>query len=264
MQLNIGCNIKIQKIFKKDYMNKLWHFGDSFATFSDLYDRYPEWIARSINYEHIAMGEGGFSNEQIFSKILKYYNSFKKDDILIINFSFLSRMSYVDQFGNIQSTNTLFDDNNSHLTKKGVDFLRTDNEKMIDYLLSCNYDYNIKLFKNISILLNNLIDLGVIVYSVLIKKEELYLNKKIYKINEYNLNLPNELIFSNTGYFDWLINRGWKNEEDIHYTNGIQYELAIEYSNRMLLLNTNSILIKTINKNLLSNNIIKPIKKNLI
>jgi hypothetical protein len=176
-------------------MNKLWHFGDSFATFTNHNDTFSHWIARSIEYVYVPMGESGLSNEQIFSKILKYYNSFKKDDILIINFSFLSRMSYVDSFGNIHSTNTLFDDGNSQLTKQGVDFLRTDNEKMIDYLLSCNYDYNIKLFKNISILLNNLIDLGVLVYSVSIKKEELYLNKKIFKINQYNLNIPNEIFF---------------------------------------------------------------------
>jgi hypothetical protein len=244
-------------------MNKLWNFGDSFATFKDNYDSYPAWLANSINYEHVAMGEGGFSNEQIFSKILKYYNFFKKNDILIINFSFFSRMSYVNEFGEIQSTNTLFDDNNSQLTKDGVNFLRTNNEKMIDYLLSCNYDYNIKLFNNMSILLDNLIKIGVMVYSVFIKKEELYLNKKIFTINEYNLNVPNELFFQPAGYFNWLVSMGWKNEEDIHYTNGIQKSLAYEYAKRMLLLNPDSDIIQKMNINLISNEH-PPVTKNLI
>jgi hypothetical protein len=64
------------------------------------------------------------------------------------------------------------------------------------------------------------------------RKEDLYKGKKIYKIEDYDLKLFNELIFEPT-YFDWLVNKGWKNEEEGHYTKGIQEELAQEYIKRI-------------------------------
>ena len=50
--------------------------------------------------------------------------------------------------------------------------------------------------------------------------------------NEYDLELVNELKFEPT-YYDWLVNRGWKNEEEGHYTKGIQDELCLEYIKRI-------------------------------
>jgi 3-methyladenine DNA glycosylase Tag len=69
---------------------------------------------------------------------------------------------------------------------------------------------------------------GVRVYHIFIKKDNLYYGNKIFNKTEYDFNLPNELNFK-PNYYQWLINKQWKNEEDIHYTNNIQKELAEEY-----------------------------------
>jgi hypothetical protein len=73
---------------------------------------------------------------------------------------------------------------------------------------------------------------GVKVYHVFIKKDNLYYGNKIFNKTEYDFNLPNELHFK-PNYYQWLINKNWKNEEDVHYTNNIQKELSIEYIKRI-------------------------------
>jgi hypothetical protein len=211
--------------------NKLYHFGDSFAVVKKS-KNFGEHIAEHFNMHYINIGETGISNEQIFHKILDYYENINSNDIVLINFSFLARGLMVNEMGNLKSTNTLLDDNQNIITAEGLNLLRTNSATILDYFIKYSYDYNIKLFTLISKVLNNLEKRGVRVYYVFIKKDNLYYGNKTFNKTEYDFNLPNELHFK-PNYYQWLINKNWKNEEDVHYTNNIQKELSIEYIKRI-------------------------------
>ena len=88
------------------------------------------------------------------------------------------------------------------------------------------------MFTLISKALSNLEKKGIKIYYVFIKKEELYYGHK--SVNKFNYESvgKNQLVFK-PNYHQWLINNNWHNEEDIHYTNGIQKLLAAEYIKRM-------------------------------
>jgi len=207
--------------------NKLYHFGDSFAVVKKS-KNFGEYIADDLGLFYVNKGETGISNEQIFHKILDCYNDINSNDVVMINFSFLGRGLMVNENGSLKSTNTLLDDNQNIITTEGLNLLRTNSAAILDYFIKYSYDYNIKLFTSISKVLNNLEKKGVRVYHIFIKKDNLYYGNKIFNKTEYDFNLPNELNFK-PNYYQWLINKQWKNEEDIHYTNNIQKELAEEY-----------------------------------
>jgi hypothetical protein len=211
--------------------NKLYHFGDSFAVVKKS-KNFGEHIAEHFGMNYSNYAQVGYSNEQIFHSILDVYNDINKNDIVLINFSFLGRGLMVTETGHLKSTNTLLDDNIQIITQDGLNLLRTNSAAILDYFIKYSYDYNIKLFTSISKVLYNLEKKGVKVYHTFIKKDNLYYGNTVFSKDEYNLNLPNQLDFK-PNYYQWLINKNWKNEEDIHYTNGIQKELSFEYIRRI-------------------------------
>ena len=211
--------------------NKLYHFGDSFSISTGTQENFGTKIAEYYKLNYIHLGNGGDSNDQILEKIMKEQYQFKIGDIVLINFSFLSRFLTVDENGTLISSARYFDDSNRGFTGDQREYFNND-DTVLDYFLNNNYEYNIRLFSLINTFLSILVERGITIYSVMIRKEELYKGKKIYKIEDYDLKLFNELIFEPT-YFDWLVNRGWKNEEEGHYTKGIQEELSQEYIKRI-------------------------------
>jgi hypothetical protein len=211
--------------------NTLYHFGDSFTIALGSDGSFGKIIADYYELEYFHLGNGGDSNDQILEKIMKEQYPIKKGDVVLINFSFLSRFLTVDENGNLVSSARYFDDSNKGFTGDQREYFNND-DTVLDYFLNNNYEYNIRLFSLINTFLSILVERGITVYSVMIRKEDLYKGKKIYKIEDYDLKLFNELIFEPT-YFDWLVNKGWKNEEEGHYTKGIQEELAQEYIKRI-------------------------------
>jgi len=94
--------------------NTLWHFGDSFGcwgnpeqTDKEAKKGFSEYIAEhyKMNFKHFA--KQGSSNDEITKNIISQLSSFKKGDILLINWSFLSRYSYVDMFNKVKNTNDI-------------------------------------------------------------------------------------------------------------------------------------------------------------
>jgi hypothetical protein len=211
--------------------NTLYHFGDSFSISTGIQENFGKKIADNYELIYLHLGNGGDSNDQILEKIMKEQYQIKRGDVVLINFSFLSRFLTVDENGTLISSARYFDDSNRGFTEHQREYFNYD-DTVLDYFLNNNYEYNIRLFSLINTFLSILVERGITIYSVLIRKEELYMGKKIYKIEDYDLKLFNELIFEPT-YFDWLVNRGWKNEEEGHYTKGIQEELAQEYIKRI-------------------------------
>lgn len=211
--------------------NTLYHFGDSFGKAENFSNSFGIKIANHYGLKYLDLSDGGLSNDQILQKILTNLHIFKGGDVVLINFSYLTRFLTLDPNLNLTSTAKFFDDNSKQSTDL-MDSFYDGREIMMDYFLNFNYEYNIKLFKTINCLLNSLEKMGVRVLSVLLKKDSLFMGDHKIQPNEYDLELVNELKFEPT-YYDWLVNRGWKNEEEGHYTKGIQDELCLEYIKRI-------------------------------
>lgn len=211
--------------------NKLHHFGASFAVVRKS-KNFGNYIADDLGVDYINYAKVGCSNEEIFHSILDAYNNIITNDIVLINFSFLSRSLMVTPDGNFKSTNTLLNDDNQTITNEGLQLFRSDIGDILNYFIKYNYDYNIKLFTLISKVLCNLEKKGIKIYYVFVKKEELYYGRETVNKFNYDSIGQNQLVFK-PNYYQWLINNNWHNEEDIHYTNGIQKLLAAEYIKRM-------------------------------
>jgi hypothetical protein len=211
--------------------NTLYHFGDSFSNGIGFDRSFGKFISNHYNLNYQLLGNGGDSNDQIFQKIIKEQKSFNYGDVILINFSFLSRFLTVDKESNLVSSAGYYDDSKRGFTGEQMDYFNHDHT-VLDYFLNHNYEYNMRLFYLINSFLNTLFEKGITIYSVMIRKEKLYMGKKIYKVDDYDLNLINELKFEPT-YYQWLIDKGWKNEEEGHYTKGIQMDLAQEYIKRI-------------------------------
>jgi hypothetical protein len=218
--------------------NNLWHFGDSFA-----YTRtknFAQYIADEYNLNYFYLAESGSSNEQIFQKILTNLHKPKSGDLVIINFSYFTRYATLNTGGNIISTNKFFNDESFELTNEGVVFYKNNGTVLLDYFNMFNYEYNMKLFKSINLILEYLVNNGVDLYTIPIFKNNLNFGNKIIKPNNYGFKIKNELLFE-PSYYEFLVNKNWKNEEDGHYTNDIQKELSNEYIIRIEKLKNNLI-----------------------
>jgi hypothetical protein len=221
--------------------NTLYHFGDSFGKAENYANSFGIKIANHYGLKYLDFSDGGLSNDQILQKMLNNLDLFKRADVILINFSYLSRFFTLNPNLELTSTAKYFDDNSGRGTDHYESFYQN-RETLLDYFLNYNYEYNIKLFTTINSLLNGLKKRGVEVYSVLLKKDSLFMDGKEIKSNEYSFNLPNEVKFNPT-YYEWLVDRGWKNEEEGHYTKGIQDELASEYIKRIDIIRNNKKLI---------------------
>ena len=242
-------------------MNNFWHFGDSFS-FNDFNlesewkqeDNFGHIISKKLGVNYKFRSLTGISNYQIFNLILKESNNFIQGDIIFINWSFFTRGTYVDIYDErynivktnklelsynetqniIKSTNHWFDENHGEFNKDEFEFYDfiTNHKFIMDYLLSHNFDYNLKLFNTISIYFKTLKDKGIKIFNLFIRdNESLYYNNLTL-----NLSFKDELgyvVDYEPSYFEWLEKNEYKGEEEGHYTKGIQPILAGEILKRM-------------------------------
>jgi len=211
--------------------NTLHHFGASFAVVRKS-KNFGNYIADDLGINYINYAKVGCSNEEILHEILDAYNNIKPNDIVLINFSRLSRSLMVTSEGTFKSTNTLLNDANQTITNEGLQLFRSDNGDILNYFIKYNYDYNFKLFTLITKILSNLEKNGIKIYYVFVKKEKLYYGSQSVSELNYESIGKNQLIFK-PNYHQWLVNNNWHNNEDIHYTDNIQKELAEEYIKRI-------------------------------
>jgi len=211
--------------------NTLHHFGASFAVVRKS-KNFGNYIADDLGINYINYAKVGCSNEEILHEILDAYNNIKPNDIVLINFSRLSRSLMVTSEGTFKSTNTLLNDANQTITNEGLQLFRSDNGDILNYFIKYNYDYNFKLFTLITKILSNLEKNGIKIYYVFVKKEKLYYGSQYVNELNYESIGKNQLLFK-PNYHQWLVNNNWHNNEDIHYTDNIQKELAEEYIKRI-------------------------------
>ena len=206
-------------------MKKLFHFGDSYGTvkYSDGNKHFCHHISDSIKYEYIsAFTYGGASNEIIFRKILEQLHNYKEGDIIFINFSFLSRGCFLNKVTNtIESTNTLYNEiyDKKMFNKYKYSRVLEENEgvlSLVDYYIKNSVDYNFRLFKLINPLFEYLISKKISIFYIFIE-ESSYTDTLL----NYGTNIKFE-----DGFGNWLIKNNFHNNEDVHYSIGIQPMLA--------------------------------------
>lgn len=194
-------------------MNKIHHFGDSYAGTNGSNKHFVKLISEKLGYKHIHNSVGGSSNEMIFSKLLNEIYKFESDDILFFNFSFFIRGSYYDKnTKEIMSTNLFVNDQERKIQKQ---FYEKDMEfifGVISYILDYNEDYNRKLFEKFDILFKLFVEKNISVY---------YIFNENSDFSDDLLKYGNHIKFDN-GFCNWLTEMGYHNQEDCHYTLGIQ------------------------------------------
>lgn len=219
-------------------MNNLWHFGSSYGLSGPNENVFSYHIAERFNKNLIHKVVSGSSNFMIFSKILEYEKEFKKNDIVLINWTWLSRGEYIDKYETLKSTNIFIKEKNMELINPP-----DENELNLDWILNWSYDWNVKLFKYIiSNYFINLKKRGIESYNVWFSDDSVYQNsiKKNFSIKRCNLS---NILDFNPNYLEWLGGKNWlkTNPNEIgggHYKNGIQKDLAEEYINKIVDINS--------------------------
>jgi hypothetical protein len=244
-------------------MNNFWHFGDSFS-FNDFnlesdtewcqQDNFGHIISKKLGLDYKFRSLTGISNYQIFNQIIQESNNFSEGDVIFINWSFFTRGNYVDIFNSsfdiienkrwncnlkenkflIQPTNHWFDENHSQFNEDAFEFYDfiTNHKFIMDYLLTYNFDFNIKLFNNIQTYFKTLKDRGVKIFNLFIRDNEKLFYGNLELQIDFQDDLGNVLKFE-PSYFEWLIENEYKGEEEGHYSTEIQPILAGEILKRM-------------------------------
>ena len=205
-------------------MSTIYHFGDSYGlcakSRTEPLKHFVEICADTIGFEYSKLTWVGVSNEMLFNSMLGSLHLYKPKDIIFINFSFWVRGCYWDEkFERIKSTNNLFGELDNmklypnQLTNSKIDELQL----LIDYYLNMTEDYNRKLFTLINSLFHHLQRIGVRIYYIFIDKSNDWCDSLL--TSGHNLKFEN-------GFSDWLIKNRFHNEEESHYTAGIQNMLS--------------------------------------
>lgn len=199
-------------------MTTIHHFGDSYTTVNDSITLRPkenfiELIGKKFSCQYHNYGYCGGSNEMIFNILLNQYTNIRENQIIFVNFSFLTRGTYYDESNKkIDATNSLY-----HEIYDIKYFERADEDKklllLIDYYLNHHKDYNFRLFK----LIDNF-------FRILIEEKKC----KIFYIHIDNMDYIDELlnygvqIKFESGFGNWLKQNNFHKEEEGHYSKNIQ------------------------------------------
>jgi len=214
--------------------NKLYHYGDSFATCDDSETIFSKYIADDFGLEFVSRAMAGKSNLSILSNILKDLPTLNSGDKILIGFTFFTRGEYIDKNDNLVSTNIYYNDmdetkidNLEHQKRIGIDIMdikRRNNT--LEYWVDYSWDAYIKTFKyliNPTILY--LQDKGIDVRYFYIKKDFLSLDGQPKDFTNF---LPSgEIIFEDKkDLISYLVSNDWLKEESVHYSWDIQELLS--------------------------------------
>jgi hypothetical protein len=201
-------------------MNKIFHFGDSYGgTNLENSKHFVRLMSEKMGYGYEHNCIGGSSNEMIFSKLLSNIFRFKSGDILFFNFSFFIRGSYYDlDEKTIMSTNRYVSENSDKNMYGKIQsrFFKIDRLQymtgILSNLLDYNEDYNRKLFEKFNILFELLTKKEITIY---------YIFNEDNNFSDDLLKYGNHIKFDN-GFCNWLTEMGYHNQEDCHYSIGVQ------------------------------------------
>jgi len=195
-------------------MNTLYHFGDSYGTCDEKETLFSHYISEHFHLQHKPLSVVGYSNLSIFSDILSHTHQFKPNDMILVNWSFFTRVDIPSEDIRIDGTRGFMNHSHEHFQKHfspyanwvihGIDYIKEESTKFF-YMVE-------KYFQSLH-------TMGIESYHTFITQPQF----------SHTLNT---LDFERS-YYRWLENRKWKDEESMHYSWGIQEKLGKEYIKRI-------------------------------
>jgi len=178
--------------------NTLWHFGDSFGLWGTAPKGFSSYIADYFNLELKHLCVAGNSNDLILYDLIEHLNYIKEGDVIIFNWSFFPRTSFIDKEYKVQSFNRIYTQPNKSYEEHGIE---TDEymKFLIHESTEFSREYTIKLFRNnINPIITNLHSRGVLTASCFISNITKGSNGKWDEI----VDIPNELGTPNFIYWN--------------------------------------------------------------
>lgn len=224
-------------------MKTLWQFGDSFtAPINPMNWGYK--LSKQLEIDNFKQrGQLGHSNYQIISDVIKELDNINPTDMVLINWSYLTRGTIVlkptDLEANILSTNRFFNDEDLSFNdevRMGEDEAETFRKfaGLINDIIQHSLQFNSLIFYQFKLIQDILELRGCKVYSVFLEKDNLqWYNDKIeWPEDSFGLN---ELNFKNKnlsdGYFNFLKENDYLGDSNIdtHYKYDISDTIANHY-----------------------------------
>lgn len=200
------------------YMNKLHHFGDSYATIPQGTKHFVELLSDNLNLTYMSYGVGGSSNELILTEFLKRIYKFKEGDVIFFNFSYFVRGTYYDKDKKkILSSNLFVNDTRRNYREKDLENLEYV-MSVFDYHVNNLEDYNRKVFDKFDTIFELLVKRNIKICYLFIENSEF--SDDLLK-HGTNIKIEN-------GFCKWLYEMDYHKDEDCHYTRGVQGNI-LEY-----------------------------------
>ena len=202
-------------------MKTLYHFGDSYSDVLTPKTHFVNLITQRLEYNYNGVGKiPGGSNEMILNKLLSCVMDIKSGDILFFNFSFFVRGCYYDREENkVMSTNHYYHDQSHNKFNSLTRTINTQKDYIIDIVshqLDYNEDYNRRLFHQFNTIFERLHYMGVKVFYIFIVENEW---------SDSLLKYGTKITFP-TDFSSWLDSNGYHNQEECHYTRGVQGDIC--------------------------------------
>lgn len=214
----------------------MWHFGDSFTTPNNK----KGWgfeLSNKLNRKFVHRGQSGASNFQILLNLINELPNINSSDVILINWSFLTRGILFTKNGMISTNRFYFDEGKSFNTSENLETheieLKNEYLSSITYLLENSIQENSIVFTLSNSIQKYLEQKDIRMISVFLEKDWLTINGKKEKWPNNNFNLYN-LKFE-PDYFRWLEKNNYlgDSELDTHYKDGISDIIANEYFNKI-------------------------------
>ena len=218
-------------------MKNFWIFGDSFTAPPNK-NGWGQKLAKKLYRNPKHRGFSGASNYQILLTIINHLSDIKSHDILLVNWSFLTRGVLFTKDGMVSTNRFYYDEGKSFNTPGNLEsheiVIKNTYINSLNYLLENSNQENSMVFRLAQSLQSYFEEKEVRMVSVFLEKDWLTSNDMKIKWPENNFEL-NELNFE-PDYFTWLKNNDYlgDSELDTHYKDNISDIIANEYYKRLV------------------------------
>jgi hypothetical protein len=220
-------------------MNKLWHYGDSFALCGTFETIFSHYIAKHYGMRLMHLAAGGNGNFEIFSTLISNDVKYKEGDVILINWTFFSRNTLTTIDGKLIGVDNLL----VHFPEV-IEFNKIDSEAknfLIDLTNDWSFIDSVKLFNHIiHPYVEGLTKRGIKVKMVFLEQHfpentnmTIHYNKIPQNDNIITDRFNQWVVKFEPFYPNWFVQRDLMKEESSHYAKGIQEMIAEEYIKRM-------------------------------
>jgi hypothetical protein len=220
-------------------MNKLWHYGDSYAVCGPFETVFSQYIADHYGLSLRHLAAGGMGNFEIFSSLISNDSRYEDGDVILINWSFFTRNTLTTIDGKLIGVDNLLV-NFPELIE--INKINSESKNfLIDLTNNWSFMESVKLFNYIvHPYMEGLTKRGIKVKMIFLEQ---YFPKNTNSTTTYNGIPQNDSIITDRFdkwtlkfepyYPNWFVQRDLMKGESSHYAKGIQEMMAEEYIKRM-------------------------------